>query len=122
MRWLGASMSILVLCSGCAGVRTADPQQRVYVEEGALTTAIQVATQYANLPRCSTVSKGMLCSNPVIVAEMNTAAQAAAVAIQNAETAVTNPATPAPELTILLSDMDAAVGALTRMAGSVKTS
>ena len=80
------------LLVGCASTGSPqDPQQAVFAAKAALVTAVQITTQYAQLPRCPQPVHA-LCSDAAVVATADKAANAAADAIQAAEDTVRNPA------------------------------
>lgn len=118
MRSLIIGMAVLALV-GCKSLP--DAAQGVYVAEGSLTAAMQVATTYAQLPACG---HGVtVCSDPVTVTRIQAAAQAASTAVLQAQALV------APGSTVssaaqqaALAQAISAVAALTALTSSVKVS
>jgi hypothetical protein len=109
--------AVLVALAACA-TKPTDAPQSVFALEGELTTAINVATIYAGLPTCgATVS---LCSDPSMVAKLQTAAAAATSAILGAQATVTNGSASASAQTAALVAAAQAVSSLTNLTASVK--
>ncbi len=114
-------LALLALLPLAACATVPDAQQSIFVLQGALTTAIQTATGYARLPRCSTVAgTSVVCSDPATLARIDAAADSAASMITSAEAVVTDPNTSASARSAAVADATDAVTELTKLTGAVK--
>ena len=85
-----APLALLLMLGACSTTPTAgkvDPAQTVYGLEGIFTTSVQVATTYAQLPRCG-VTAPLLCSDQDTVTRIQAAATLGAAALTSAQSAV----------------------------------
>lgn len=85
-----APLALLLVLGACATTPTAgkiDPAQTVYSLEGMFTTSVQVATTYAQLPRCG-VSAPLVCSDQDTVSRIQGAANIGYAALSSAQMAV----------------------------------
>ncbi len=116
------ALALAVALGACATVPAPrDAAQSVYALESALTTAVQVATVYASLPRCS-AGGAALCSDAAIVHDINLAAQAAGIAVETAQSVVTSGGASAAAQAQAVASAQAAVTALTTLTSKVKIS
>ena len=118
MRSLIIGLGALALV-GCASAP--DAAQGVYVAEGSLTAAMQVATVYAQLPTCG---HGVtVCSDAQTVLRIQAAAQTASAAALQAEALVAPGSTAsASAQQSALAQAVSAIAALTALTSTVKTS
>lgn len=118
-RWhpltFGALMALAL--AGCASTT---PNVALYETTGALTTAMTIATTYAQLPSCAPGSP-VICSDPATVSRIQTAAAGAVAADQTAQTVVTDPATSAAAKQQAVASAAVALAALTTITSTVRT-
>jgi len=115
------AIALAFALSACATVPVPpDAAQAVYALESTLTTAVQVATVYAQLPRCAPGGVA-LCSNAAIVSDINAAAQSAGTAVEAAQSVVTSGTASAAAQQQALASAQTAVNALTALTAKVKT-
>lgn len=81
-------LAVLAL-TACANT---SPKNDVAAMAAALSTADTAALAYVNLPLCASPGATAVCSDKDVIAKIGPAAQAAYIAVKNAEAAVNNPA------------------------------
>lgn len=95
----------LVLCilvvsfAGCA-IQPSTPAQSVYALQSGYVGALTLAVKYKALPICGLPTSPALCSDAVILQNLQKADDVAYIALQAAQTAVRNPGVTALETTI----------------------
>lgn len=108
------------------------PAQTLYAVEAGLDAAVQVATDYASLPRCgetitdsaggSTGVSEALCSDRATVQRIDTAAHKASDAVRLAQGLVQAGALSSPaEIAARIAEAEQAVSDLTELTSKVKT-
>lgn len=122
LKLLAGLVACLVLGACASGtVKAPDAQQTVFGLEGVLTSALQIATTYAQLPICG-VGAPVVCSDPATVVRIKTAAPIAVSAVQTAQAAVTNGALSPAAQAAAVATATQAVTALSSLTSSVRIS
>lgn len=86
----------MVVLAGCSSLgigsttNTDDMAKAAYTAKSAYAIGLVAAVQYNRLPRCGKPDSPLLCSDPLVVAQMRKASDAADIATQAAEDAVRN--------------------------------
>jgi hypothetical protein len=110
----------LLFATGCASTGDArqNAQASVYAANVALNTALRGAIVYAQLPRCPAKPA---CSDPTTLAKIAAAEQAAAQALDSAETTVRDPNATGDRVSAAISAATIAVGTLTAVTQALPT-
>lgn len=111
-------LALALALSACVSVHPQSPAQTVYALEATLTTAVKVATIYADLPRCG--SGAALCSDGTLVAEINAAAQSAGTAVETAQAIVTSGTASTAAQEQAVASAEISVNALTSLTAKAK--
>lgn len=124
IRKLLTAVGAVALLAGCAhgsgGSGGPSLAQTVYTLEGVLTTAMDVAAQYAGLPTCQ-LGGPLVCSDPLMVSRIQAASTKAVTLVSRAQDAVTNGHTGAGDQNAAVTDAAVAVHSLTDLTSVVKT-
>lgn len=118
---LGVALVVAACASGGGGVTPTTPAQGVYAMQAVLTAAVNLGTQYGELPTCP--QSAPLCSTPSVVTSIQLAANAAAVAVDAAEVAVIKDPTASSAATqAAIAAASQALADLTALTTPLKTS
>ena len=116
MKW-SALAACLTLSACASSVTPQTPAQALYATEGYLTAAVQVATTYAQLPRCP---QPTLCSDQATVNQIDAAAQTATASVLSAQTLLGTSSTTTSAAEAAVAAAAQAVTSLTALTSKVK--